>query len=137
MALALATPVIANDLGEIRHSEPSEADFAAAKAVSDPIMQLVEAGKFEIAIAKIQESSPLLKQKQEDMDRVVSQAKTGIRLYGPIAQCILSSHSHTSALRIDLNYICQHEDLLLRWSLRVDKLPRGWSITNVSFTDSF
>lgn len=134
---AIAMPAGAGEQAHTYHSEPSDADFSAAKAVSDPIMELVAAGSFDLAIAKIQESSPLLEEKQSDMAAVVAQARTGVQLYGPISQCILSSHTHTSKLRMTMRYVCQHEDLLLLWTLRTDSLPRGWSVTNVSFTDSF
>ncbi|QYJ08413.1 hypothetical protein [Qipengyuania flava] len=137
LAVFFALPAQAHDTTLDILSVPSEADFAAAQSIADERIRQIEAGKHEDAISDTVAASELLAAKTSEKNLLIGQARTSVELYGPVERCVLATREHFSALRITLNYVCQHEQLLLLWTLRVDNLPQGWTITNLKFTDSY
>lgn len=140
VAVAVSTiPALASahENTTVRVSEPSDSQIEAARAETDAVMKLIEAGQPEAALERITEKSLLLKEKKSEFNLLLGQIKNAELLFGPVEQCLLSEYSHDSALRIEFVYICQHRDYLLRWTLSTDNLPGGWTITNFRFSDDF
>ena len=134
---ALVGPAAAQDDRRTDLSRPSEADIAAARAVADPVILLIEGGDTGGALASIKDGNPLWSEKTSEVNLLAAQAGSATELYGAVAQCVTASYRYDSSLRIDLSYVCQHERGLMSWRLTVDRLPRGWTISNVRFSDNF
>ncbi len=137
LSLVLATQAGAHETATTRLSEPGSDDIAAAKAVTDSFIETLEGGDTEAAIRQVAAKSKLFSEKQQQVNLVIAQAKNADLLYGKVQECVASKYTHESEFRLEFHYICQHEELLIEWTLKVDKLPSGWSISNFSFTDSF
>lgn len=137
-AFALGSyPALAHDTPRDVLSVPSEAEIAAAQRIADNPIAKIEAGNHEEAIADVLAANPLLATKASEKNLLIGQARTATEVYGPVKRCVLESREPSSELRITFLYVCQHENMLLRWRLVTDHLAGGWNITNISFTDSF
>ncbi len=136
-ALLLASPAYANNTTAERVAIPTDDDFAAAEKLVEPIIENLAAGYAENAVDLAFGNSPLMDAKSSQTKLLVQQVEGAIELYGQINQCALAERDSFSSLSIDLTYICQHENFLIMWDFRLHKLPRGWSIANMKFTDQF
>lgn len=134
---AVAVPSMAQDSTREVVSKPDAADFTRAEAAVAPIVALIEAEKMQEAIQAAASGSPLFASKRAELTSLGGQARSAVDVYGPVERCVLQSRDYTTKLRFHLNYVCQHRDLLIQWKFNVDELPRGMTITNVSFSDTF
>ena len=132
-----ASSVAAHDRTEELLSIPTTADYSAAQAVTAPVIRRIEAEDFDGAIALIAAGSEIFASKKAELNVLKGQAGSLTTIYGPVEKCILSSRDYVSELRIRLSYICQHSELLVQWTFSVDKVPRGWIVSNFRFQDQF
>lgn len=136
-SLAIATPSLSQEVNRTFVSKPSDADIAAAMAVGGEFVSLVEAANFDGALDLVKGTNPIWAKKVAEVDALVNEAEAKQRMYGATKTCVASSYIYVSEFRIMMRYVCQHEKGLTRWRLTVDELPRGWTISNVRFTDTF
>lgn len=137
LGLSLAGQALAHENETTRLTQPTSDDIANAKAVTDGFIAILESGDTERAIRQVAEGSRLFSEKPQQINLLVGQANNAELLYGTIKKCVASEYSYKSNLRVEFQYICQHEELLLQWTLKVDNLPSGWTISNFSFSDTF
>lgn len=137
LCLTVASQVSAHESEVTRLTVPSSEDVANAKAVTDAFIKVLESGDAEGAIRQVAAGSRLFGEKTQQINVLVGRAKNANLIYGAIKKCVPSKYSFESSLRLEFHYICQYEELLLQWTLKVDNLPSGWTISNFSFSDSF
>lgn len=137
LGLSIAGQATAHDSDTQNLTQPTSDDIANAKAVTEDIMRILESGDTERAIRQIAAGSRLISEKPQQINLLVGQAKNAELLYGAIKRCVPSKYSYQSSLRVEFQYVCQHEESLLQWTLKVDNLPSGWTISNFSFNDTF
>jgi hypothetical protein len=137
LSVTLAGQAVAHETDVTRLTQPTSDDIANAKAVTDAFIAILESGDTERAIRQVAEGSRLISEKPQQINLLVSQANNAELLYGAIKKCVPSEYSYDSSLRIEFKYVCQHEESLLEWQLKLDNLPSGWTISNFSFSDTF
>ena len=132
-----STAVSAHDDSVVVLSEPSDRDVATAKAKTDAVVELLVSGQVDRAIEAATSDSQLLKQKVAEVGLLADQTKAAFRAYGTIEQCEFWQRLNKSRFLLELTYICQHQSFILKWDFVVARLPKGWVITNLQFTDDF
>ncbi|MDA1033624.1 MAG: hypothetical protein O3C52_09715 [Proteobacteria bacterium] len=137
LSVSLAGQAVAHETDVTRLTQPTSDDIANAKAVTDAFIAILESGDTERAIRQVAEGNRLISEKPQQVNLLFSQAKNAELLYGAIKKCVPSEYSYDSSLRIEFKYVCQHEESLLEWQLKLDNLPSGWTISNFSFSDTF
>lgn len=136
-SITISPQLLAQDDSVTIVSEPTEVEILAAQEKAEGVIDLVRANELEQAIRTFADGSELMKAKVQDINLLVSQANSLTTLYGPVSRCVLARFSSSSELQLTFDYVCQHQELLVQWQLRIDKLPRGWTITNLRFADAF
>ena len=135
LALGLPAQAWANTPEEL--SAPTPIDFGDARKKTDALIAQMIADKGAAALRAAFTENALLAEKTSQINLLVNQYETLTATYGKPEQCVGLEQSYLSSLRITTSYVCQHRDLLVRWLFEVDRLPKGWTYSNISFKTDF
>ena len=135
LALGLPTQGWANTPEEL--SAPTPIDFGDVRKKTDALIAQLIADKGSAALREALTENALLAEKTSQINLLVSQYDSLTTTYGKPEQCVGLEQSYRSSLRITTSYVCQHRDLLVRWLFEVDRLPKGWTYSNISFKTEF
>lgn len=137
-ASALALPAQAWARAEHEElSAPTPIDFADARKKTDALIAQFVADKGSAGLRTAFAENTLLAEKTSQINLVVTQYESLVATYGKPETCVGLEQSYLSSLRITTSYVCQHRDLLTRWVFEVDRLPKGWTYSNISFKTDF
>ena len=116
---------------------PDEASFAIAQKAIAPVIDKLIAGDsrgaFETAFAR----SPMFERIKSQLPQLSAQLAVAYESYGPIDHCEAVQRGSLGSMHIRYVYLCQHDNFLTRWEFRVSETKQGWTISNVSFSDTF
>ena len=136
LSMALAVPAMAQ--GQVEElSAPTPVDFADVRKKTDALIAEIVAGKAPDALRAALGENPVVARQTSQISLVVSQYETVSAEYGKAEQCVGWKQDYTSSLRVTTSYICQHRDILILWEFATDRLPKGWTYSNVRFNADF
>lgn len=118
-------------------SAPTPIDFGDVRKKTDALIADIIANKGTPTLRAALSENALLAEKTSQINLLVTQYESLVETYGKPEQCVGLEQSYRSSLRITTSYVCQHRDLLVRWLFEVDRLPKGWTYSNISFKTDF
>lgn len=136
LAATPAAPVAAQGTVE-ELSAPTPVDFADVRRKTDALIAELIAGTGPAALRAALSENPVVAKQSSQISLVISQYETVSAEYGKAEQCVGWKQDYTSSLRVTTSYICQHRDILILWEFATDRLPKGWTYSNVRFNADF
>lgn len=112
-----------------------QADIATIDSMADKLFSELRAGDVDAAYKEFFASSKLAMAKPEAFAKAITQTKSTLGIYGPIAACEKVESSEVGSLVHYRTYVCQHSDYLTSWQLAFFKTSGGWIGANLHFTD--
>lgn len=135
LALATTHQSAASD-NSLDLTRPSEADYAEAAKLIDPINASLVAGDGPKAFELAFKESPLFENIKPQIPNLNAQFNVMQQMYGPIVGCEKAERSFSGSLLIRYTYLCQHERFVSEWKYTLMKSTDGWLIGLLSFKDA-
>ena len=132
-AMLASVPALANEPETM--SSPTDADYATAANVVQPLLNSFKAEQIDQAIDRAFSENPMIDQVKGQLPVLIGQITTIMDIYGPIETCELANRNHVGSMFVRLTYVCQHERFLTLWNFRVAETGNGWVISQVDFKD--
>ena len=136
LALSLSGTAMAKSAPE-ELSAPTPVDFADVRKKTDALIEELIAGKASPALRAALSENAILAEKNSQINLLISQYESIAATYGKPEQCVGLEQSYLSSLRIATSYVCQHRDFLVRWQFETDRLPKGWTYSEITFNTEF
>lgn len=137
---AFAAAVVAQPLAAAEDTldltRPSEADYAQATKVVEPIIQALVADKSEEAFELAFSGSPLYPSIKPQIPNLNAQFSVARSTYGKIQRCEKAERSASGSLVIRYKYLCQHDLFVTEWKFTLMKSSDGWVIATMAFKDA-
>lgn len=118
-------------------SAPTPVDFGDVRKKTDALIAEIVAGKADSALRAALSENSILAEKTGQINLMVTQYDSITTTYGKPEQCVWLEQSYLSSLRVTTSYVCQHRDLLIRWVFETDRLPKGWTYSQITFNSEF
>lgn len=113
----------------------TSAPYTEVERVMSAFWQTLRAGDTRKAFDDLLTNSKI-REKDEQVQRLVEQARKSTELYGEIRGQVLVEHKSISSSLIKLRYMVEHRSMPMSWTIVFYKTSdKGWTVLNVKFDD--
>ena len=113
----------------------AQAAEATPETISNTFVTDLKAGKFADLTRHFFGSSPLALSSAEKFGQLQAAIGHAVDSYGPVKSCELVDTVKRGTMVENRLYLCQHDQLVTRWQLRLMRTNRGWMGSNLTFDE--